>query len=95
MSWMPVTVLVSSQPVVPLLSLMPVVLSQVMDVALVSPEPPSLKRTWMSAVGVSVNEVVSPTYGLSLHFALLSMVTEWPEESSTTNPVGGDVSVTV
>ncbi len=90
----PVTVREVSQPVAGVLSPVPVVLSQVI-VPLVSPEPPSRKFTWMSAVGVSVKEVVSPTYGLSLHSALLSTVTGWPVVSSMTNPGGACVSVTV
>ena len=52
-AWMPVTVSVSSHPVVSPVSEVPVVLSQEI-VADVAPEPPSRKRTWMSDFGVSV-----------------------------------------
>ena len=91
---MPVTVVVSSQPVVPVVLVVPVELSQLI-VADVTPEPPSRNRTWMSAVGVSVNEVVSPTYGSTLQLVLVSTPTVWPDGSSITYPGGAAVSVTV
>ena len=80
---MPVTVLLVSQPEATVLLPVPVALSQLI-VADVVPEPPSRKLTWMSDVGVSLNEVASPTYGESEHVALLSTVTAWPLLSSMT-----------
>ena len=49
-AWMPVTVAVVSQPVAFVVSVVPVVLSQLIvpDVTL---EPPSRKLTWMSESG--------------------------------------------
>src|SRR4029450_3626507 len=93
-AWMPVIVVVSSQLDVSVVSVVPVELWQLI-VADVTSGPPSRNRTWMSAVGVSVNEVVSPTYGSTLQLVLVSTVTECPVASSITYPVGAAVSVTV
>ena len=58
---MPVRVSVSSQPVVSAAEVVPVdVVHASGESSAVSPDPPSRKRTWMSAVGVFVNAVVSP-----------------------------------
>src|SRR5262249_15003147 len=50
--------------------------------------------TRRSVSGVSKNVIVSPLYGLSLHFAVLSTVTVWPVGSSRWYPLGAAVSVT-
>ena len=52
-----------SKPVAGVVSAVVPVLAQTIDVALVSPEPPSLKLTWMSASGGLVNVAELATLG--------------------------------
>ena len=56
----PLTVSVLSHPVAVVALDVPLALSQVIDVADVTPEPPSLKLTWMFDSGESVNEKFVP-----------------------------------
>ena len=65
----------SSQPVAGVVSAVVPVLAQAIDVALVSPEPPSRKLTWMSASGALVNVTTPVPVGwLSVQFVPLTTV---------------------
>src|SRR3954471_9472047 len=93
---MPVTVVEASQPAAAVLEVVPVELSQVIDVADVSSEPPSRKFTWMSERGGSVNVAVAPAPGRLLPQSVpLATVTDLLPPRSRPYPAGAVVSLTV
>jgi hypothetical protein len=86
----------SSQPEAGVVSAVVPVLAQVIDVALVSPEPPSRKLTWMSASGVLVNVTTpAPVGWLSVQFVPVTTVAVRFDWEAPPYPGGGDVSLTV
>src|SRR5215218_2089164 len=93
---MPSYVLEVSQSVATVLSAVTPVLLQLIDVALVSPEPPSRKLTWTSASGAFVNVTTPVPVGwLLVQFVPVATVAvrfDWP---APPYPSGGDVSLTV
>jgi len=100
----PVTVRVSPtgggtrpQPAVSVVDDVPLVpLSQVIDVALVSPEPPSRNRTWMSESGALVNVALFAAVGwLFVQFVPTAATADTLVCEAPPYPVGGVVSLTV
>src|SRR4029450_3876643 len=86
----------SSQPVAGVRSGVLAALAHVIDVALVSPEPPSRKLTWMSASGALVNVATAVPVGwLSVPLVPLTTVTVCGAPGASSYPGGGDVSSTV
>jgi hypothetical protein len=83
---MPVSVSVVSQLFSVEVSWVPVVLSQEI-VALVSPEPPSRKLTWMSESGGLWNVAVALAAGrLSVQLVPFATVTDWSASDASASP---------
>src|SRR5215211_2057921 len=93
---MPSYVLEVSQSVAAVLSAVTPVLLQLIDVALVSPEPPSRKLTWTSASGALVNVTTPlPVGWLSVQFVPVTTVAVRSDCPASPYPGGAEVSLTV